>query len=87
MRKPNWLKNTTATPRGFVDMRGRLIQPKRMTEAEIAEWNGTEQIVEPTQPDTSKDMIVETDSSEVNQEDVITEEETPAPKRTRRKKS
>ena len=41
MNKPSWLKDAIATPRGFVSKSGELLKSRRMTQAQIDEFNGT----------------------------------------------
>lgn len=40
MNKPSWLKDAIATPRGFVNKSGELLKARRMTQAQIDEFNG-----------------------------------------------
>jgi hypothetical protein len=39
MAVPNWLKDATATPRGFIGKNGELLKAQRMTAAQCDEYN------------------------------------------------
>jgi hypothetical protein len=39
MAVPNWLKDATATPRGFIGKSGELLKAQRMTAAQCDEFN------------------------------------------------
>jgi hypothetical protein len=39
MAVPNWLKDATATPRGFIGKNGELLKAQRMTAAQCDEFN------------------------------------------------
>lgn len=39
MAVPNWLKDATATPRGFIGKTGELLKAQRMTAAQCDEFN------------------------------------------------
>ena len=39
MAVPNWLKDATATPRGFIGKNGDLLKAQRMTAAQCDEFN------------------------------------------------
>lgn len=40
LTKPNWVKDAVPTTKGWVDSRGSLILPKRISEGQIAEYHG-----------------------------------------------
>jgi len=41
IKRPNWCKNAIPTTRGWVSPRGELLKSQVITEAQIAEFNGT----------------------------------------------
>lgn len=42
MKKAGWLKDGIATPRGIVTAHGEMLKRRKMSEAQINEWNGFE---------------------------------------------
>ena len=38
--KPNWVKDAVTTTKGWVNSRGSLVLPKRISEDQIAEYHG-----------------------------------------------
>ena len=42
MKKAGWLKDGIATPRGIVTAHGETLKRRKMSEAQINEWNGFE---------------------------------------------
>ncbi len=40
MKKAGWLKDGIATPRGIVTAHGEMLKRRKMSEAQINEWNG-----------------------------------------------
>lgn len=40
MKKAGWLKDGIATPRGIVTSHGEMLKRRKMSEAQINEWNG-----------------------------------------------
>ena len=47
MKKPGYLKNTIATPKGYVSPKGELLKAAKLSPEAIAEWNGVTVEVEP----------------------------------------
>ena len=39
MNKPGWLKDTTATPQGYMSPNGELLKSARLSDEHIAMWN------------------------------------------------
>ena len=56
--KKGYLKNTTATLKGFVDKGGRIIQPANLTQAEVDTWNGVEK-KKKSAPKKKAEVVVE----------------------------
>lgn len=42
MKKAGWLKDGIATPRGIVTAHGEMLKRRKMSQAQINEWNGFE---------------------------------------------
>ena len=42
MKKAGWLKDGIATSRGIVTVHGEMLKRRKMSEAQINEWNGFE---------------------------------------------
>ena len=42
MKKAGWLKDGIATPRGIVTAHGEMLKRRKISEAQINEWNGYE---------------------------------------------
>jgi len=42
MKKAGWVKDGIATPRGIVTAHGEMLKRRKMSEAQINEWNGFE---------------------------------------------
>jgi hypothetical protein len=78
-RRPGWLKNAVATPRGYETPRGELLKAVQLNPIQIAEWNGTEVNVVTDKPvilGQVADVIIEDDviiKDEVVEEPVVAE--------------
>jgi len=51
MKKAGWLKDGIATPRGIVTAHGEMLKRRKMSEAQINEWNGFEKKTVASKPE------------------------------------
>lgn len=60
MKKPGWLKDGIATEHGIITARGEMLKRRKMSEAQISEWNGF------TKPAPVVEAVVDTTPEEVD---------------------
>lgn len=59
MKKPSFLKDAIATPKGYVNSKGELLKAAKLTQDQIDAFNGVEEIKEVIEPKKTLEEIKE----------------------------
>lgn len=88
MSRPNWLRDAIAKNDGYYSPRGEKLKAVRLTDAQVASWNGTDLPKKKEEPTAEPQIEAVAVEENVTPPPVVSEEvvkEKPTPKKRKRR--